>query len=291
MQEIFHSTNGPAIYIFCQLDKNDLKKLAFIFSSSISEMEEKYKTFKDMAVMGRKLETKIFNRNHLYFESDIPSILKFVNSIQKPFNVLNREQELFMEKASRINDMCHYQRIERDVKKMKQGLFIGEKIEQDVLIVFSLIQKNRFQRLLFKMIKCFKDPKFVISLIPIPALSLALSRQPHFLILKRFLKLFGMDILKPIILQYLDEGIFFSDLFESIDRYTFNTEQLLDELYHKQIVLTNQQLLNMIKEGSKIIDLCDELLLHFPILSQENFNLCKRLKLISSLIHEICQIQ
>ena len=267
--ELLNSNYGPIVNIIRFLKKEDLRKLAFVCSSNIKQMIEKYKNFKQLGIMGRKLETVTFEPRYISFQHRIPSIMKFMDELALPVNVLSEKQDEFLQDHGFLkNRQYTFDKATTDLYNLDYAISIGEKISPSVLISFAIMQKYRFVSIVKHMVKEYKDTNLVKSMLPKKCMALILSQDTHYLLVLAFYKLFGISYVKELI-EMLDKNLYFKRLFHSYKIYAQRVENVTTEYEEYNNQYSIKSLTSIIKEGSNILKFTEELMEAYPEINVE----------------------
>lgn len=265
--ELLNSNYGPIVNILRFLKKEDLRKLAFVCSSNIKQMIEKYKNLKQLGIMGRKLETVTFEPRYISFQHRIPAIVKFMDELALPINVLSQKQEEFLQDHGFLKNREYtFDKATTDLYNLDYAISIGEKISPSVIICFALMQKYRFVFIVRHMVKEYKDTNLVKSMLPKKCMALILSQDTHYLVVLAFYKLFGISYVKELI-EMLDKNLYFKRLFHSYKIFTQRVENITADYEEYDNQYSIKSLTNIIKEGSNILKFTEELMEAYPEIS------------------------
>jgi hypothetical protein len=286
--QLFNENYGPIVNILRFLNKEDIRKLAFVCSSNINQMVCRYKTYKSLSSLGRKIETSIFETKKISFHPKISVIKQFMKEISTPLNNLTSEQYKFLDGIGFIkNKEYNFTQATKDLHILHSAVSIGEKIDQDILTTYALMQKYRFQSLVVEMVKSYNDPLFVRSMLPLKAVALIICQDVHYLIVLRVFKFFGISYIKELI-EMLDQPIYFKRLFKSFEIYTERGESLIRdyEIFNTRYKI--KHLTSIVNEGRMIIQFVDSIIENFPVVNTEEF---KTQEIKKSLIDSVDNVQ
>jgi hypothetical protein len=257
MDKLLSSEYGPLMNVLRFLDDRDIKKLCFVHSSSKQQMMIRFNKFKELSVLGRKLENKVMDTKTLSYYHLIPIYLKFIDGLAPPLNVMNDEQMAFINKN--ISSMTN--RIHSDFDKLQSAVSIGQKVNPKDLTCFGLVNKFAFRSFLKSIIHKY-DAKYVSDMICKKILAFILSLDNHYILVLDLYKCFGSDFVNEL-WSLLDETIYFDKLFDHFAIYSRYVENIL-ECCEQNKNYTKFELEQIIQDGADLLNLIEIIYERFP---------------------------
>jgi len=265
---------GPLANILRYLNSKDLKKLSFVFSSSREEMRNRYQSYKELCSLGRKIETVIFDSRYVSFEPTyIQTIIKFIDSVQGPWNHLTKEQTTFLTNLEKTRDLnFNLKKVANNLYNLRFGIKLGEKVKQDLLAALVIDQKYRFISIVKIMVKKYKNSNYVLSMMPKKAIGVVMGNEKHYIFIFKLYKLFGIDYIKELI-SNLDSELFFKNLFSAMKSYIYRVANFDDayQNYRSTFHYDKKQLEKIIRIGCKLIGFIRNLVKEYHYIDDKYF--------------------
>jgi hypothetical protein len=215
---------GPLTNVLKYLNEEDLKNLSFVTSDTRMKMMENYEEFKLLKMMGRKIESKIFEHKYLTFCESISEINQFIDAIHVPVNELSEKERLYI-KTIELPFLSRFD--DNDLFNIQFGLERGEKLDKSLVNVIFI--KSRFVMIYFIefLLEIYQDELFVIKMLPMKTIALVISMDDHYCRLLQLYKMFGENFILNL-LDYLDVKKFFQNFMKSTIIYSSAVENLTE---------------------------------------------------------------